>query len=135
MLTKHIFFYLLLLFFIPMKVNAKEYQIGNGTIHVTTLQNSWCGNLAVSTKVGTMTQSGKCMYVKETQAHGVDTCDALQLNGALLERNAGSGFNCAATHVYSNVTERDGLDEYTLITDNDGHYINTTPNRGNINLN
>jgi hypothetical protein len=127
-----------LLFFISANTHAKEYQtnqITNGPIHVTTIQSSWCWNLAVSTKVGILTDSGKCNYIKETQAQGVDTCDALQLNGYRLERNAGSGFNCAATHVHSNETNRDGLDEYTLIADKSGHYINTTPTQGNINLN
>ncbi len=138
MLKKHILNYtFFLLFFISSNVNAKEYQAGNNNpIHITTIQSSWCWSLAVSTKVGTMTDSGKCHYVKETQAHHVDTCDALQLNGARLEENAGSGFNCAATHVHSSdVIERDGLDEYTLMTDRNGHYINTSPHQGHINLN
>lgn len=139
MLKKYVLNYAgFLLLFVSVNTHAKEYQTSkmtNSPIHVTTIQSSWCGNLAVSTKVGILTDSGKCNYIKETQAHGVDSCEALQLNGYLLERNAGSGFNCAATHVHSNETNRDGLDEYTLITDKSGHYINTTPTQGNINLN
>lgn len=131
-MLKKYFFYCLL-FFISMNANAKEYQTGaNGPIHITTIQSSWCGNLAVSTKVGILDSSGKCHYLNETQAHGVDTCDALQLNGAALEKNAGLTFNCAATHVHSNGTEQDGLDEYALISDSNGHYINTAPTQGNI---
>jgi hypothetical protein len=136
MLKKHILDYsFFLLFIISTTAHAKEYQTGNNNpIHVTIIQSSWCGNLAVSTKVGNMTDSGKCNYIKETQTQGVDTCDALQLHGGRLEQNAGSGFNCAATHVHSDVIERDGLDEYILITDKNGHYINTTPHQGHINL-
>lgn len=128
---------LFLICFFSVAVHAKEYYVNNpnfGTIHITTLQSSWCGNLAVSTKVGKMTDSGTCTYLKETPVQAFDTCDPLQLNGAFLEKNAGLGFNCAATHVHSNVTGHDGFDEYTLIVDNNGHYINTTPHQGNINL-
>jgi hypothetical protein len=115
---------------------AKEYahSFTFGIIHTTTIQSSWCGNLAVSTKVGKLSDSGECTYLKETQAQAFDTCDPLQLNGGLLEQNIGLGFNCAATHAHSNVTGHDGLDKYTLILDSNGHYTNTTPNQGNINL-
>jgi hypothetical protein len=101
-------------------------------IHTTTLQSSWCGNLAVSTKVGKRDNSGKCIYQKETTAQGFDGCDPLHLNGGLLALNAGQGFNCAATHVHSNAMGSDGLDEYQLISDSNGHYVNTVANQGNI---
>src|SRR6185437_1040367 len=113
MLKKNLFY--CLLFGISINVYAKEYQIGNinnGAIHVTTVKSSWCGNIAVSTKIGTMSDSGKCNYVKETPEQGFDSCGPFQLNGAFLEKNAGSGFNCAATHIRSNVTLHEGLDEY-----------------------
>jgi hypothetical protein len=136
MLKKHLFY--CLLFVISINAYAKEYQIGNinnGAIHVTTIKSSWCFNLAVSTKVGTTTDSGKCNYVKETAAQGFDSCNPLQLNGAFLEKNAGSGFNCAATHVVSNgATLLEGIDEYKLMSDENGHYITTIPNQGHIDL-
>lgn len=132
MLNKICFFIIL---FCHVTAYAKEYiNHDDGIIHTTTLQSSWCGNLAVSTKMGKLTDSGRCIYQKETQVQGFDSCEPLKLHGGMLERNAGSGFNCAATHVYSNVTGHDGLDEYTLISDSDGHYINTVFDQGNINL-
>jgi len=105
-----------------------------GPIHVTTIQSSWCGNLQASTKVGTLSESGQCIYKKETSPEGFDNCDPLDLNGAYLEINAGTGFNCAATHVHSNETGHDGFDEFKLIVDKNGHYMNTQSSTGNINL-
>lgn len=51
------------------------------------------------------------------------------------KKNAGAGFNCAATHVRSNATLHEGMDEYKLMTDENGHYINTNPNQGHVDLN
>jgi hypothetical protein len=113
---------------------AKDYVNAPGYIHSTTIKSQWCGNLGVSTKVGHLSDAGKCIYEKETASEGVDTCDPLLLNGYLLELNAGSGFNCAATHVHSNVTGHDGLDEYLLISDDNHRYVNTKLDSGDINL-
>lgn len=128
--------YILAICSFSVAVHAQEYADSPnfGPIHTTTLESTWCGNLAVSTKVGKLSSSGKCTYLKETQVHPHDSCDALELNGFLLQQDAGSGFNCAATHVHSNVTGLDGLDEYNLIVNSKGEFVNTTPSRGNINL-
>jgi hypothetical protein len=98
-----------------------------GIIHMTTVQDAWCGNMAVSKKVGHKIKNGRCVYVKETAVRAYDTCGPFRLNAYSLEMNAGKGFNCAATHVYSNVTHHVGLDEYMLISDEEGHYIHTEP--------
>ncbi len=125
---------ILILFFSAATASASDYSNKQdpGYIHTTTLQSRWCGNLAVSTKVGKLSDSGQCIYQKETAAVGFDGCDPLHLNGGYLELNAGKGFNCAATHVHSNSEGWDGLDEYQLISDSNGHYVNTVANQGNI---
>lgn len=121
---------------ISMPVIAQDYSKNSheGTIHLTTLRSSWCGNLSISTKVGKLSSAGTCVYSKETPPEGRDSCDPLELNGFLLQKNAGAGFNCAATHVHSNVTGHDGLDEYGLVVDSEGNYVNTSPGHGNIDL-
>lgn len=116
---------------------AHEFSVKDlsvGTIHTTTVTSSWCGNLAVSTKLGKKSENGACVYEKETNATGFDYCGPFQLNAYFLERNTGLGFNCAATHVHSNVNGRDGIDEYMLILDDQGHYIGTRNPTGHIDL-
>lgn len=123
--------------FLANAVYAQEYSIAHSnidTIHTTTVVSSWCGNLAVSTKLGNKSENGQCIYFKETAASGFDTCGPFQLNSYFLEKNAGLGFNCAATHVHSNVTGYDGFDEYILILDDGGHYRNTQDSKGNVEL-
>jgi hypothetical protein len=130
-------YYFFTAIFFTHLVHGQEYSlnaINIGTIHTTTVTSSWCGNLALSTILG-KTENGKCIYIKETPSAGLDTCGPFQLNAFFLEKNGGLGFNCAATHVHSHVTGYDGVDEYLLILDNDGHYIDTKNSRGHIILN
>ena len=123
----------LCLFLFSTALSAQEYAHSNaGTIHVTHAKARWCGNLGVSTKVGNKNTNGNCVYVKETPPNGFDTCGPFNLHGYRLEQIVGTGFNCAATHVHSNVFGEDGLDEYTLISDKDGHYIYTEPYENTI---
>ncbi|MBA2648649.1 MAG: hypothetical protein H0U75_03440 [Legionella sp.] len=124
------------LFFLLVLVatgHAHEYGTTEG-IHRTDLTSTWCGNLILSTKVGKKTANGVCNYTFETVSTGVDYCGPFYLNAFLLEKNAGLGFDCAATHVYSNVSKKDGLDEYLLLADENGHYIDTHKPTGHINL-
>jgi len=125
--------FLAVLFF-SVTVFAKDYTNNQDGIHATTLESGWCENLAVSTKVGHLSDSGQCIYQRETTPQGFGGCGPLSLDGVLLESSVGQGFNCAATHVHSNIMSRDGFDEYKLISDSSGHYVNTESNKGNINL-
>ena len=107
--------------------HAAEYQTAllAGTIHTVTVTKGWCGNLGISTKVG-MIVDGKCAYEKETQPYGYSGCTQV-LNGGLLEMKVGRGYTCGATHIHSNVTGSEALDEYKMILDNEGHYVGTDP--------
>ncbi len=123
---------LFIMLFSATALYAQEYNLSSAEIHTTMLQSSWCGNLSVSTKVGNLS-GNQCIYSKETPPQGVDFCEPLHLNGTMLKNIVGAGFDCAATHVHSNVTGHDGLDEYKLIS-KDGYYVDTIPSKGNINL-
>ena len=104
----------------------------SGSIHTIMISSSWCGNIGLSTKVGKLTKNNQCIYEKETEAHGTDKCGPHYLNGGELQNIVGSGYNCVATHAYSNVTGKEGFDEYRLISDENGNYIATYPNYGQI---
>jgi len=104
-----------------------------GTIHTTSAECHWSGNIAVSTKVGHLDDAGNCIYTAETRAHGVDYCGPFELNGWMLGQQVGGGYNCAATHVHSNVNQLDALDEYKIASDG-GHYVNSAPKDGHVRI-
>jgi hypothetical protein len=117
---------------------AEEYEVQsakNRTIHTVQVISSWCGNLALSTKVGKLdTNTGICHYEKETPARPSDTCGPHFLNGGILEQKVGRGYTCAATHVRSSVTGQEGLSEFRLILNSAGQYVNTEPSTSEITL-
>lgn len=118
---------------ITTPVFATEYtQNYAGTIHTVKVIKGWCGNLAISTKVGYLNDS-KCEYVKETTPYGYDGC-IQYLNGGLLEDKVGIGYTCAATHIKSNVDGKEALDEFLMILDQKGHYLGTQPNYSEVEL-
>lgn len=113
---------------------AEEYEAQltrNRTIHTVQVISSWCGNLALSTKVGKLdAHTGICHYKKETPARPSDTCGPHYLNGGILELKVGRGYTCAATHVRSSVTGQEGLDEFKLILNTAGQYVGSNPPTG-----
>lgn len=115
---------------------AEEYEVQsakNRTIHTVQVISSWCGNLALSTKVGKLDPQTKiCHYEKETPARPSDTCGPHFLNGGILERKVGRGYTCAATHVRSSVTGQEGLSEFRLILNSAGQYVNTDPSTSEV---
>jgi hypothetical protein len=130
MIKKFCFFTLMLFTFL---VHSLDYSNTEG-IHTTLVTSSWCGNLAVSTRVGYTSENGGCIYVKETPATAYDFCGPFHLNAYFLEKNAGLGFDCAATLVHSNVMGQEGLDEYLLIKDAQGHYVDSSKHVGEVHL-
>jgi hypothetical protein len=111
---------------------ATEYQATGGTIHTVKVTKGWCGNLAISTKVGHYVDN-KCAYEKETQPYGYDGCTQT-LNGGLLEMKVGRGYTCGATHIHSNVFGGEALDEYQFQLDTDGRYAGTNPAYSTVEL-
>lgn len=113
---------------------AEEYEVQltkNRTIHTVQVISSWCGNLALSTKVGKLDPQTKiCHYEKETPAKPSDTCGPHYLNGGILELKVGRGYTCAATHVRSSVTGQEGLDEFKLVLNTAGQYVGSNPPTG-----
>lgn len=110
-----------------------RFNLANaGTIHTIKIIKGWCGNLAISTKVGYI-ENGSCHYQKETIPYGYDGCTQY-LNGGLLEQKVGRGYQCAATHIKSNVNGSEAVDEFRLNLDKDGHYIGTQPPYSEIEL-
>jgi hypothetical protein len=113
---------------------AEEYEVQltkNRTIHTVQVVSSWCGNLALSTKVGKLDPQTKiCHYEKETPARPSDTCGPHYLNGGILELKVGRGYTCAATHVRSSVTGQEGLDEFKLVLNTAGQYVGSNPPTG-----
>jgi hypothetical protein len=126
---------LFLIIHYSMMALATEYKPSQaliGTIHTIKLTKGYCSYLEVSTKVGNLVNR-VCQYEKETPPYAYDTC-TLKLNAGVLEVNAGKGYQCAATHIRSNVTGDEKLDEFKLIVNNDGHYIGSQPAYSEIEL-
>lgn len=113
-------------------VYAKDVANSAGTVHTVKITQGWCGNLLVSTKVGNLV-NGKCQYKKETTPRGYDDC-TYYLNGGLLEMNLGKGYQCGATHIYSNLKGKDFFDEFEFILDINGHYVGSNPSNSEISL-
>lgn len=115
------------------QVRAAEYpQSTAGTIHTIKVVRGWCGNLAISTKVGYL-KNEHCDYVKETVAYGYDGCTQY-LNGGLLEDKVGKGYTCGATHVKSRVDGKQAVDEFVFVLDDSGRYVGTLPSYREIEL-
>lgn len=113
-------------------LHASEYQTSGGIIHTVTVTKGWCGNLGISTLVGKIVD-GKCAYEKETQPYGYTGCTQY-LNGGLLEMKVGRGYTCAASRIHSNVFGGEVLDEFKLISDNEGHYASSDPEYSEVEL-
>jgi hypothetical protein len=128
------FFLVSILFSNVMYAGEYSIQTNAGAIHTTMVKSSsFCANLAVSTKVGIKSGNGQCAYQKETTPDGFDSC-VFYLNSYYLEQSIGLGFNCAATHVHSNLTDSDDIDEYQLISNGSGHYTGTNPSQGSVKI-
>ncbi|GEM_PF-4440896 len=136
------FILILFMFFMTHTVVAygAEYNTKqNGTeTHKTHVDvgGSCCAFFNISTQVGHI-QDGKCHFEAETQSTQTSICDVrdgiFTLDGGRLKQLIGSGWECAATHLTASIFGSTS-DEFKLISDGSGNYVNSDPAMGNVSL-
>ncbi len=122
-----------------LQASACEYSTSSNAllIHKTIVKvaGQCCAVFAISTKVGYWVNH-ICHYEAETPHSDVSACDVypfgvFQLNGDRLAKLIGKQWTCAATHVHDHRLG-DRFDEYQLIKNSQGRYIDTQLKTGVI---
>ena len=118
-------------------VSAGEYQTNLSFIHKITIDvgGQCCSNFGISTKVGYF-KNHVCIYEQETPRTEVNACEVypfgvFQLDGDALTRIIGNRWTCAETHVHEKGLQ-DQFDEFQLVKNKQGRYIDSKPKEGKI---
>jgi hypothetical protein len=115
-------------------IYAGEYAANGPDIHQTIVdlgQKQCCAEFNISTKMGHLVNN-TCQYEAETPPMVASGCmvspyGVFKLDGGVLESEIGNKWDCAATHLVTQIGSKEAVSAFKLIKNDQNHFVNSDP--------